>query len=105
MKLPSTLLSLLLSLTLVTANLLNNDRTTERPRRRNALLRNQDQQQRLVRSQGNIECQEGKPLCAPSMSKVLDFSADNGQILSYLQKSFQSVLLLFSACQAPPACL
>ena len=40
-------------------------------------MRNRDRQQRSAGSQGNDECQEGNQLCAPSMLKVLDFSADN----------------------------
>ena len=82
MELPSTLLSLLLSLTLVSAKHVD-DQTTRQPRKeepeeeRKALMKNRERQQRSASSQGNLECQEGNPLCAPSMSKVLDFSADN----------------------------
>ena len=83
MSLPSTLFSLLLSLTLVSGKLVSDDRTTGRPRKgepeeeRTALMKNRDRQHRSVSSQDNHECQEGNPLCAPSMSKVFDFSSDN----------------------------
>ena len=65
MELP--LLSLLLSLTLVSAKLLHDDdrpREGELEERRKVLMRNQDRQHRSVSSHGNL-------------SKVLDFSADN----------------------------
>ena len=67
MVLLSTLISLLLSPTLVFANLLPADRTTRSPREaepgmgRTALMRNQDRQQRSLSSEGNSECQEGNP--------------------------------------------
>ena len=83
MALPLTLLSLLLSLILVSGKLVSDDWTTERPRKgeleegRQSLMRNRDRQQRSAGSQGNDECQEGNQLCAPTMLKVLDFSADN----------------------------
>ena len=82
MKRSSTLLSVLLSLTLVSAKLVSHDRTTGRPRKgeteegRKSLTKNRDRQHRSVSSQGNPECQDGNPLCVPSMLKVFDFSAD-----------------------------
>ena len=67
MVFPSTLLSLLLSLTLVSANLLIDDRTTRRTRKeepeeegRKTPMRIQNRQQRS--SQDDKECQEGDPL-------------------------------------------
>ena len=64
MALPSTLLSLLL-LTLVSANLLHDERTrlrkSEREEGKKALIRNRDRQQRSVSSQGNYECLDGNP--------------------------------------------
>ena len=80
MELPSPLLSLLLSLTLVSANLLNDDRTTRMPRigeleeGRKSLIRDLDRQHRSVSSQGNLECQEGNPLGA-SYSGTLNVMA------------------------------
>ena len=68
MVLPSTLLCLLLSPTLVSTNLLSDDRITRRPRKggpeegRKAVMGKQDRQDRSVSSQGNQECQEGNPL-------------------------------------------
>ena len=70
MKLPSTLLSLLLSLTLVSAKIVSDDLTTRRPRKggieegRKALMKNRDRQHRSVSSQSNLECQRGNPLGA-----------------------------------------
>ena len=76
MVLHSTLLSVLFTFTLVSANLLPVDRTTRRPREgeleegRKTLMRNQDRQQRSVSSQGNHECQEGNPLGASYSGRV-----------------------------------
>ena len=71
MALPSTLFSLLLSLSLVFANLLHDDRSTKMPKKGDPgegwKGRIQDRQRRSVRIQ------------ASNMSKVLDFSADNDQ--------------------------
>ena len=74
MVLASTLLCLLLF-----GNLLSDDQTTRRPSKgepeegRKVLTRNQNRQDRSVSSQ----CQEGSPLCSPTILKAFDFSADN----------------------------
>ena len=83
MGLHATLFGLLLTLTLVSGNLLHDERRTRRPSRGEpekglkASTKTQDRQDRSV--MGNLECQEGNPLCEPKMLKVFDFSADNDQ--------------------------
>ena len=87
MVLPSVLFCLLLPVIKVSGHLLPDpeDGTARMPRKgdpeegRKAPLRNQDRQDRSIRSQGNHNCQEGNPLCQSTILKVLDFSADNDQ--------------------------
>ena len=67
MTLSSTLFCLLLSFSLVSVHLLNNDRITRRPKEgdtekgRKAVTRIGKRRQRSVSLQDNLECQEGNP--------------------------------------------
>ena len=76
MTLSSTLFCLLLSFSLVSVHLLNNDRTTRRPRKgdtekgRKAVTRIGKRSQRSVSLQDNLECQEGNPLGASYLGRM-----------------------------------
>ena len=77
MVLLSTLLSLLLSPTLVSGNLLSGERTiTRKPRKgepeegRKAHTRIKSRQHRSVTSLGNLECQEGNPPGASYLGRM-----------------------------------
>ena len=97
MKLPSTLLLLLLSLTLVSAKLVSDDRTTRRPRKGGMkevgkpLLENRDRQPRSVSSQSNLECQRGNPLGA-SYSGTTNVTASGTPCQAWTLGCFKNTL-------------